>query len=133
MHWIPLTAYLMSIQNEERPVEPGDWLNSLTSEQRKRIPLGTMLQKYFPDALAYIAYVCWEGNNKHNPGQPIHWAREKSTDHHDCIARHLANAGSYDGPCLHSGGLAWRALAALQLELEAMYSRGEAIIPEEFE
>lgn len=111
----------------EANIRPGDWLQSLTSEERKRIPIGTMMQRYFPDAIAYVAYVCWASNEKHNPGLPMHWAREKSTDQHDCVARHLIGAGDFDGPCLHSGGLAWRALAALQLEIEKRLADGEEI------
>jgi hypothetical protein len=60
------------------------------------------------------------GNDKHNPGQPLHWARGKSSDHADCIMRHLAERGTIDTDGLsHSVKVAWRALALLQEELEA--------------
>ncbi len=75
---------------------------------------------YFPDAIAAVAQLSKFGNDKHNPGQPLHWAREKSTDHADCIMRHLAGRGTRDGDGQrHSASLAWRALAILQLEIEA--------------
>lgn len=77
------------------------------------------LVDYFPAALAEVANVSFEGNEKHNPGQPLHWARGKSMDHPDCILRHLAERGGFDGPIRHSAALAWRALALLQEELEA--------------
>jgi hypothetical protein len=110
------------------PAQPGDWLDSLTSEQRKQIPLGQMMQRYFPDALALVAYHSFKGNEKHNPGEPLHWARGKSKDQEDCIARHLIGAGGRDTDGLrHSAGLAWRALALLQLEIEAAHGRGEEI------
>lgn len=100
-------------------VEPGDWLNGLSSAERKNTPMCTGLLDYFPDALAAIAQHSKAGNDKHNPGEPLHWAREKSTDHADCILRHLANRGTRDGDGQrHSVGLAWRALALLQLEIE---------------
>lgn len=91
----------------------------MTSEERKNRPMATGLLDYFPDALAYVAYVSKLGNDKHNPGEPLHWAREKSTDHADCIVRHLISRGSVsDDGVRHSGNLAWRALALLQVELE---------------
>lgn len=89
------------------------------SDERKEIPLARGLIDYFPDALAYVARISKFGNDKHNPGQPIHHARGKSTDHADCIARHLVDRGTTDSNGLrHSGYLAWRALALLQEELE---------------
>lgn len=70
-------------------------------------------------ALAAVAQVSWHGNEKHNPGQPLHHARGKSMDHFDCIARHYVERGGFDGPMRHSACLAWRALAALQEDLES--------------
>ena len=89
---------------------------------RKQRPVYSGVLAYFPDALMEVAYVSWLGNQQHNPGQPLHWAREKSTDHLDCIARHLIDHSK--DPVDDDGGLhlakdAWRALAALQLYLEA--------------
>jgi hypothetical protein len=73
----------------------------------------------FPEALASVAQVSWHGNEKHNPGLPLHHARGKSMDHFDCIARHYVERGGFDGPMRHSACLAWRALAALQEDLES--------------
>jgi len=69
--------------------------------------------------MAEIARVSKAGNDQHNPGEPLHWAREKSTDHADCIVRHLLERGKpdVDGQ-RHSAKLAWRALALLETELE---------------
>lgn len=91
------------------------------SKERKDIPLATGVFDYFPAALAEVARVSKVGNDKHNPGQPLHHARGKSMDHADCIARHLLERGKIDeGTGLrHSGELAWRALALLQEEMEA--------------
>ena len=89
-------------------------------QARKEMPIARGLFDYFPDACAYVAHVSYKGNEQHNPGQPMHWAREKSTDHADCIARHLIERGGIDDDGIrHAGKLAWRALALLQLELEA--------------
>jgi len=60
------------------------------------------------------------GNDQHNPGEPMHWARGKSTDHANKIMRHLLDAGELDKDgTRHTAKLAWRALALLQEELEA--------------
>ena len=92
------------------------------SAARKEVPMYSGLFAYFPDALAAIAHLSFTGNQKHNPGQPLHWSRDKSSDHLDCIARHLAGAGTYDADgILHDIMLAWRANANLQIKLEELY------------
>ena len=90
------------------------------SQERKGIPITTGLLDYFPAALAEVAKVSKAGNDKHNPGEPMHWARGKSMDQADCIGRHLIERGGLDPETgmRHSAQLAWRALALLQLELE---------------
>ena len=89
---------------------------------RKDTPIYSGVVKYFPDALKAVARVSKTGNDQHNPGQPLHWAKEKSTDHEDCIVRHLTDhaGGEHwdtDGH-LHLAKVAWRALAALQTYIE---------------
>lgn len=92
---------------------PGD------SAARKTVPMVTGVLDYFPDALAAVAEVSFKGNQKHNPGQSLHWARGKSNDHADCILRHLTERGAVDPAGVrHSAQAAWRALALLQEELE---------------
>jgi hypothetical protein len=87
---------------------------------RKECPIASGVLDYFPDALAEIARVSKKGNDQHNPGQPLHWAREKSTDEADALIRHFMERGGYDTDGLrHSAKMAWRALALLQKELEA--------------
>lgn len=89
------------------------------STERKGIPITTGVLDYFPLALAEVARVSKAGNDQHNPGEPLHWDKSKSTDHADCIARHLIDRGSRDGDGMrHSAKLAWRALALLETELE---------------
>lgn len=89
------------------------------AESRNRIPMADGLLYYFPNALAEVAKVSRIGNEQHNPGQPMHWDRSKSTDHENKILRHLVDAGRRDGQGVrHSAYLAWRALALLQEEIE---------------
>lgn len=86
---------------------------------RKKRPLYSGVLKYFPDALLEVAYTSWVGNEQHNPGEPLHWAREKSTDELDALSRHLSEAGMMDNDGVrHSAKVAWRALANLQKEIE---------------
>ena len=93
------------------------------SADRKAIPLATGCLYYFPAALAEVAKLSKLGNDKHNPGQPLHHARGKSTDHADCIVRHQIDAGTIDPDTGldHAVMVAWRALAQLQ---EILESRG---------
>ncbi|GAC1590856.1 MAG: hypothetical protein NVS3B25_09710 [Hymenobacter sp.] len=87
---------------------------------RKHIPLMRGLLDYFPASLAEIARVSFIGNEQHNPGQPMHHARGKSSDHADCAVRHLMDRGTIDTDGLrHTAKAAWRVLALLQEELEA--------------
>jgi hypothetical protein len=99
-----------------------------SSAGRKALPIAEGVLDYFPDAIAYVAFVSRLGNEKHNPGEKMHWSREKSTDHRDCIARHLVESGTYDVEgVLHDGALAWRALANLQLKLEELEKQGHDV------
>ena len=89
------------------------------SQRRKDIPLYSGLFMYFPRACAEVARLSKAANEKHNPGEPMRWSREKSSDHHDCAARHLMEAGVLDDDgFLHEAHLAWRSLAILELSLE---------------
>lgn len=90
------------------------------AKERKATPMCTGVLDYFPKALAEIARVSKVGNDQHNAGQPLHWDKTKSTDHADCIVRHLVDRGSIDSDGQrHSAKVAWRALALLETELEA--------------
>jgi hypothetical protein len=87
---------------------------------RKAIPLASGCLDYFPDALIAIAELSRKGNDQHNPGQPLHWARSKSGDEGDAAMRHFMERGKIDTDGVrHSTKHAWRALALLQKELEA--------------
>jgi hypothetical protein len=85
----------------------------------KRLPIGTGVLDYFPDALVAVAEVSRIGNDQHNPGQPLHWARGKSQDEADTMIRHYLERGTRDSDgARHSAKMVWRALAILQKEIE---------------
>jgi hypothetical protein len=87
---------------------------------RKQRPLATGVLDYFPDALMEVAHCSWVGNEQHNPGEKLHWAKEKSTDEPDALLRHLKDRGTLDSDGVrHSAKVAWRALALLQREIES--------------
>lgn len=92
----------------------------LTAAERKQRPLYSGVLKYFPDALLAVANCSFIGNEQHNPGLPLHWDKAKSTDEYDALMRHLLCAGTDDSDGIaHSVKVAWRALAALQREIES--------------
>ena len=94
-------------------------LLSTDAKERKGAPIATGVLDYFPLALVEVAKCSKAGNDQHNPGQPLHWDRTKSTDHADCILRHLIDRGTIDTDGVrHSTKAAWRALALLELEIE---------------
>lgn len=96
------------------------------SEARKGIPLLSGCLRYFPAALAGVARWSKIGNDKHNPGEPLHHARGKSADHGDCIVRHLTDiqdllvvidrSGNLNTQAVldEVSALCWRALALSQ-------------------
>lgn len=95
------------------PVLPTD------TKARKDAPIARGVLDYFPRALAAIAELSRVANEQHNPGEPMHWAKEKSNDHADCLVRHLIERGTIDTDGQrHSTKVAWRALANLEIELE---------------
>lgn len=102
----------------ENPTDPA-WLTFLDTVDRKTVPLATGLFDYFPDALCAVAHCSHVANEQHNPGQPVHWNRDKSQDHDDCMLRHFRQRGTIDTDKVrHRTKVAWRALAALQIEIE---------------
>src|SRR5690606_13137432 len=99
------------------------------SKERKEYPLYRGLFAYFPAALAAVARHSKRSNDKHNPGEPMHHARGKSTDHDDCILRHTMDLGDLlaayerdqtlepaviDSILYEATARAWRSLASLQ-------------------
>lgn len=129
--WFGTTLYEVVSRPKNQPAKSpsaGAWLASLSNSERKQAAMFRGLLAYFPDALAMVARHSVRSNEKHNPGQSVHWSREKSTDHDDCIIRHSAaiaadplaqDDGQYEVVCR-----AWRALAALQVWIEEQHVKG---------
>lgn len=129
--WTPYSAIEPSIQAAaEDPVlvhptrlDPPAF-SPAASAARKGMPLFQGCLMYFPDALLAVAEHSRKANDKHNPGEPLHWSKDKSKDHADCVARHLIDIGpTWDAVdpefgSLHATALAWRALALLQTVIE---------------
>lgn len=113
---------LISLENHEvvKLSVKTNMLLPTDAQERKQIPITTGVLDYFPLAIAEVAKCSWAGNQQHHPDKELHWDKTKSTDHADCIARHLVDRGKFDTDRQrHSAKLAWRALALLQLELES--------------
>lgn len=93
-----------------------------TAAARKGLPLWTGFVMYFPDVFPEVAKVSVLGNQQHNPGQPLHWERGKSTDQMDAAFRHMLDHGmgttkDTDGT-YHLAKAIWRLCAELQLTIE---------------
>lgn len=95
-------------------------LRHYTSEERKAAPVHTGVMLYFPDALMAVARVSKKGNDKHNPGEPLHWSRDKSADQSDCVGRHYLSPDVIDPDSgeTERAHATWRALADLQIAEE---------------
>lgn len=120
-----LELHIMDLTPKDDALVINSILDGKSPAERKEHPIGTGVLDYFPDALLAVANVSYRGNQQHNPGQPLHWARGKSADEADALLRHYLARGSLDDDgLLHSAKLAWRALALLQKELEARNGLG---------
>lgn len=94
----------------------------MNKQWRKERPIATGLLAYFPNALLEVSNASFVGNEQHNKGEPLHWAREKSTDQMDASVRHIidhlkGNHKDEDG-CYHLAKAIWRLCAELELTLE---------------
>ena len=90
------------------------------SAERKDVPVFSGVVKYAPAALAGVARISKAGNDKHNPGERMHWARGKSADHLECAARHLLTPDRKDEVSGETELVAalWRVAAEVQLREE---------------
>ncbi len=92
--------------------------------ERKKLPIGTGVLKYFPLALAEVAKASVAGNKQHLDGQPLHWDRSKSTDDFDAMIRHALQLDDPDeGGVSHVGAMMWRALAVGEKLLESRLNK----------
>lgn len=108
------------------PALKRDLLDGMSAAERKTYPVATGVMGYFRDAIFKLAHHSYLGNEQHNKGQPLHWARDKSTDQLDTAQRHLMEAldpedlSDYAEEALTAR--LWRSAAALQLFLEKKYN-----------
>lgn len=119
--WVFVEDPQPSVANEPAPSRL-----PLDGKARKEIPLWSFIEGYFPDAIIALASLSFKANAKHNPGQPMHWSREKSSDHKDCILRHLLDEERIDPETgwPEAVAAAWRACANAQLVIERMRAAG---------
>lgn len=90
----------------------------MTHDERKKRPVFRGVLQYFPNAIMEVAYVSYIANEQHNPGQPMHWAKEKSIGTGDEIVRHLMAEEKLDTDGLrHLAKVAWRSLELLEREI----------------
>ena len=127
------SRFIPQLQHAQRSVGIGGAPNRAAilptdPAERKKFPIASGFMDYFPDAVCAVANLSWIGNEQHNPGQPLHWARGKSADEPDTFQRHFMERGTFDKDGVrHTVKLAWRALAMLQKELEAALANGEPL------
>jgi hypothetical protein len=87
---------------------------------RKQIRAFQGFVKYFPDAIALVALLSKIANDQHNPGEEMHWAKEKSKDELDSLMNHLMDIASKGELSMDSDNvldaikIAWRGMANLQ-------------------
>ena len=98
-------------QNDAESIFPTD------SKARLEYPVFKGLLDYFPNACAAVAHHSFVGNEQHNAGEPMHWAKEKSIGTGDQIVRHLME-GELEA-------CAWRALELLERKLTGLAPFGE--------
>lgn len=100
-------------------------LRNKTSQERKGEPIYSGCLMYFPDALAAVSRVSVSGNKKHNPGEPLHWARGKSSDQLDASIRHHLTPFEIDEETgeIELAQAVWRSLAQLQLMEEVRLAK----------
>lgn len=94
----------------------------IDAAERKAAPVFSGLLAYFPKTAVAIARLSLAGNIQHyGPGKPLHWNREVSADHQDCMIRHTMQSGTYDADgILHDVKAAWRALAQCEVTLDRL-------------
>jgi hypothetical protein len=98
--------------------EDYDKLDKLTAifpeddEERQKYAVGTFICEFFPHAIAELARFSYDMQQKHNPGAPMGWAKEKSVGDGNQIFRH-----QMDGEFRE---VAWRGLEQLERFLTKM-------------
>ena len=127
--WVELTQTQPEAP-KPRTYVPVTWFDRYLAndkQARKEAPLARGLFGYFPNACLHVAHVSFVANEQHNPGEPVQWAFNKSSDEPDCELRHMLDAQGADpfddDGLLHRAKKAWRALADLERYLLGQYSQ----------
>jgi len=122
-------------------------LYSENDKERKNTPVFKMRTRYFPKALREVTKVCVANNVRYNPDREpadINWARDKSKDQLGSLDRHITER-EVDGKVFEAidpaiaakvgfdriyvmAEAAWRALAQLELDIEAMEAKAPEIV-----
>lgn len=107
-------------------------------KERKEWECWTYLMEYMPDAFLEEVRVAIAGNQQHNPGQHLHWARGKSADQMNTAFRHMwehtmaarwGRGSMVDvDKCYHLAKAIWRLRAELQLTLERVRRENAALV-----
>jgi len=95
-----------------RPDQQPNMILPEDAEERKKFPMFSGLDAYFPNAMACIARQSWEGHQQHfkdQPESPMRWDQTKSSDELDALKRHLVQGEWVQ--------VAWRAAAHLEREI----------------
>jgi len=116
-------------------------------KERKNTQVFKMRTRYFPKALREVTKVCVANNVRYNPDREpadINWARDKSKDQLGSLDRHITER-EVDGKVFEAidpaiaakvgfdriyvmAEAAWRALAQLELDIEAMEAKAPEIV-----
>jgi hypothetical protein len=100
------------------------------SEARKNIQLLAGFLNYIPAAAVKFAEHAKAGNDKHNKGEPLHHARWKSTDHEECLIRHLVDIQDYKAHLARGTLPSEEAIKALISEATAEFWRSGVFLQE---
>lgn len=102
------------------------------STERKNLPVLSGALRYAPASFMLMAETAKLGNDKHNPGQALHHARGRSSDHGDCIVRHTMDIQDIVAAFERNLGLEFErdALRQLQVELGQLSWRANIMVQE---
>lgn len=79
------------------------------ADKRKEYPIYQGFIKYFPNAIAAVSNLSYNGSQQHQPDEPTQWDMDKSQDELDALMRHMID-GDWEQ-------VAWRAMANLERKL----------------
>ncbi len=120
-NWSLHVGRFEAVPDEPAPAPPAsDWFALYLAgdkQARKQAPLARGFAGYFPNAMIHVSHVSFVANEQHNPGKPIQWAYDKSSDEPDCELRHMLDSAGTpydDDGLLHLAKKAWRAMADLE-------------------